>query len=244
MTMDKMTEQEAIELLNRNTLEGSKGEGNGIVVLSTIKARQIAALIEWQQQQIEAISSLLPDNYSESKDWKASNTVNRIDWLKEMFENKKSEIAQLEQTIERLKCCGSGKTLAAANAELAAERKKLSELKEQYRELANRLASHGPDGHQYTNQQFIDIQLAKEQAEAQLQFINMEFDHEVERSKRVEARLHRMEGALRELLDSPYVLEEATIPKLGPDRAPEQVVGTLHVGLVKYRKAKAALEEK
>ncbi len=30
------------------------------------------------------------------------------------------------------------------------------------------LSSHAPDGHQYTNQQFVDMRLAKEQAEAQL----------------------------------------------------------------------------
>jgi len=47
--------------------------------------------------------------------------------------------------------------------------------------------------------------------------------------------------ALTEILDCPYVLEEATIPRGGVEAAPQQVVGTLHVNLVRMRKARTAL---
>lgn len=52
------------------------------------------------EQATETITNLLPDNYSQSKDWQAGNSIERILWLKAMFENKKAEITQLEQTIE------------------------------------------------------------------------------------------------------------------------------------------------
>lgn len=47
--------------------------------------------------------------------------------------------------------------------------------------------------------------------------------------------------ALEQLLDCPYVIEQATIPKAGIEAAPQQVVGTLHVNLMRMRKARAAL---
>ena len=47
--------------------------------------------------------------------------------------------------------------------------------------------------------------------------------------------------ALTEILDCPYVLEEATIPRGGVEAAPQQVVGTLHVNLVRMRKARTTL---
>lgn len=89
--MAEMTAAEAIAWLTEDKALGQE----------CYSRKQIAQLIEQQQQQIEAINSLLPDNYSESKDWKASNTVNKIDWLKGMYECKKAEIEQLEQQIEQ-----------------------------------------------------------------------------------------------------------------------------------------------
>ena len=65
-----------------------------------------------------------------------------------------------------------------------------------------------------------------------------------EGNEQAEAQNKRMREALEELLQSPYVISEATIPKSGIETEPEQVVGTLHVGLIRYRKAKAALEGK
>lgn len=66
--------------------------------------------------QLEQINFELPDNYSESKDWMSSNTLNRILWLKSMFESKKAEIVQLEKEIElrdsiikKLRCCANCK---------------------------------------------------------------------------------------------------------------------------------------
>lgn len=46
---------------------------------------------------------------------------------------------------------------------------------------------------------------------------------------------------LAEILDCPYVLEEATIPKGGIEVAPNQVVGTMHISLGRMRKLRAAL---
>jgi len=42
---------------------------------------------EWEKVQAElaAIKAALPDDFSPSKDWKRSNTVNRVIWLREMF---------------------------------------------------------------------------------------------------------------------------------------------------------------
>ena len=48
-------------------------------------------------------------------------------------------------------------------------------------------------------------------------------------------------ASLKEVLNMPYIIDEATIPKDGIDIAPEQVVGTLHLSLAKYRRLKAAL---
>jgi len=43
--------------------------------------------------ELEAIKELLNDDlYAGSKDWVASNTINRIRWLIEMYEGKKEEL--------------------------------------------------------------------------------------------------------------------------------------------------------
>jgi hypothetical protein len=49
---------------------------------------------------------------------------------------------------------------------------------------------------------------------------------------------------LREIEGCPWVVDEATIPKAGIESAPQQVVGTMHVGLMRLRKIRAALERK
>ena len=87
--MAEMTAAQAVFVLNKST------------ILSNNIKKQIAALIEQQAAQLESIKTLLPDNYSQSKDWQASNIISRIDWLKVMFENNKAEIERLEQLIEQ-----------------------------------------------------------------------------------------------------------------------------------------------
>lgn len=62
--------------------------------------------------------------------------------------------------------------------------------------------------------------------------------------KGMESRIEYLEAGLHELLDCPYVLEEATIPKGGIEVAPQQVVGTMHVSLVRYQRLKQLLGEK
>ena len=101
-----MTAVEAVELLKKHRPEiGTYPYSDDQYIRSCevdeYNAPKIAALIEQQAQQLESIKALLPDKYSESKDWQASNTVNRIDWLKGMFEGKKLEIKQLEKSIEQ-----------------------------------------------------------------------------------------------------------------------------------------------
>lgn len=54
-------------------------------------------------------------------------------------------------------------------------------------------------------------------------------------------RADAAEQMLRELTDCPWVVEEATIPKAGIEAAPQQVVGTMHVALVRLRKARELL---
>jgi hypothetical protein len=47
--------------------------------------------------------------------------------------------------------------------------------------------------------------------------------------------------ALQEIMDCPYDIDQATVPKAGIDAAPEQVVGMMSMALWKYRKARKAL---
>ena len=47
--------------------------------------------------------------------------------------------------------------------------------------------------------------------------------------------------ALKEILDCPYTIDEATVPRAGIEAAPEQVVGILSVSIVRIRKAQAAI---
>ena len=51
------------------------------------------------RQQVAATESLLPDDYSESKDWKSSGAHGRIEWLKIMFESRNSEAELLLQQV-------------------------------------------------------------------------------------------------------------------------------------------------
>lgn len=55
------------------------------------------------------------------------------------------------------------------------------------------------------------------------------------------AQLAEAHGLLREIEGCPWVVEEATIPRAGIEAAPQQVVGTMHVGLMRLRKIRAAL---
>lgn len=41
----------------------------------------------------------LPDDYSESKDWKQGNAVSRIQWLKAMMESYRFEVERLETQL-------------------------------------------------------------------------------------------------------------------------------------------------
>lgn len=55
------------------------------------------------------------------------------------------------------------------------------------------------------------------------------------------AQLAEAHALLREIEGCPWVVEEATIPKAGIEAAPQQVVGTMHVGLMRLRKIRALL---
>lgn len=57
-----------------------------------------------------------------------------------------------------------------------------------------------------------------------------------------EAGRETLRAALAELLDCPYVLEEATIPRGGVEVAPNQVVGTVHISIGRMRKLRALLD--
>lgn len=58
---------------------------------------------------------------------------------------------------------------------------------------------------------------------------------------RVRQEYEALRAAVAPLLDLPYVIDESTIPAAGPDSAPDQVVGTLHVSLTKMRALRTLL---
>lgn len=49
------------------------------------------------------------------------------------------------------------------------------------------------------------------------------------------------EEVILEVLDCPYTIDPASVPKSGIEVAPEQVVGMLSIGLLKYRKLRSLL---
>ena len=52
-------------------------------------------------EMLALIQALLPDSYSESKDWKHGDVIERIIWLKAMLEDKTREIEWLLDMNER-----------------------------------------------------------------------------------------------------------------------------------------------
>lgn len=52
----------------------------------------------------------------------------------------------------------------------------------------------------------------------------------------------KLYSALSDLMECPYVIDQATIPNAGIDAAPDQVVGNMSVALVKRRAALAAIK--
>lgn len=88
-------------------------------------------------------------------------------------------------------------------------------------------------------------QLAKYRAmvdrswEAQL--MNAYADGRKDGREEVAIAMSELLAALRELLDCPFDIDSATVPKAGIDAAPEQVVGTMSVALLRYRRARAAI---
>lgn len=55
------------------------------------------------------------------------------------------------------------------------------------------------------------------------------------------AKLTEAHTLLSEIEGCPWVVEEATIPKAGIEAAPQQVVGTMHMGLMRLRKIRTFL---
>lgn len=60
--------------------------------------------------------------------------------------------------------------------------------------------------------------------------------------KRLHAQRDALLEALKDLVGCPYDIDRATVPKAGIDAAPDQVVGTMSVALVRHRKARAAIK--
>lgn len=56
-----------------------------------------------------------------------------------------------------------------------------------------------------------------------------------------ERRAVKFEGLLREVMECPQVVESATIPRMGIESAPHNVVVTIHIALLRLRKVQAAL---
>lgn len=54
-------------------------------------------------EMLALIRALLPDNYSESKDWRTGNVIERIIWLKAGLENKTEEVDRLIDILNERK---------------------------------------------------------------------------------------------------------------------------------------------
>jgi hypothetical protein len=54
-----------------------------------------------------------------------------------------------------------------------------------------------------------------------------------------EAKLNEAMTLLSDIYDCPFALDEATIPRRGIEVAPQQVVGVISIGLLKYRRIRA-----
>lgn len=66
-------------------------------------------------------------------------------------------------------------------------------------------------------------------------------DRMIARTCELSVQLDEAHALLREIEGCPWVVDEATIPRAGIEAAPQQVVGTMHVGLIRLRKIRAAL---
>jgi len=78
--------------------------------------------------------------------------------------------------------------------------------------------------------------------ESEVSKLRAENDNFRAKLEEYESQVAAMREVLELLNESPYVLDKATVPNLGVEAAPGQVVGTLHVGYLKYRKLQVALE--
>lgn len=54
------------------------------------------------ESKIKQIQNILPDSFSDSKDWKSGGIVERIEWLKFFVGHYKEELNRLEDIIEYL----------------------------------------------------------------------------------------------------------------------------------------------
>jgi hypothetical protein len=60
--------------------------------------------------------------------------------------------------------------------------------------------------------------------------------------KRLQARVLEFRKVVEDILECPYRLDEATIPKAGIDSAPAQVVGIMSMCILKYRAMKRVMK--
>ena len=134
------------------------------------------------------------------------------DDLKQLSEAEKQRAEKAEAKVSTLSIKLNEMSIKLRNVDVARE------------QAEAKLASHAPDGHQYSNQQFIDMRLAKEQAEAQCAALaesycgECDYDHDIcrgtqpdmkcavreldnSKSAQLLYRMKRMEDALKEIAD-------------------------------------------
>lgn len=80
-----------------------------------------------------------------------------------------------------------------------------------------------------------------ERLRAEIEEWNRIFDMQEGKIDALRAKLAEAHALLQDFVDCPWNVEEATIPKAGIEAAPQNVVGTMHVGLVRLRKVRAWL---
>lgn len=127
----EMPTKEEIEAHLERETGGWVADVTGDMVRSLLAERfaKLTAERDEARAELAQIKNELPDDlYADSKDWRRSNTVGRIQWLKGMFENRDQEVEiWVQQTTiageEKKKALAEVERLKQENTHLAEQRR-------------------------------------------------------------------------------------------------------------------------